>query len=207
MQLSDLIPPQAAAGAALFLTWQSHHIFAITRREVRRSPRQLRFSGVGGKRSYAQEAFADCALREGREEIGDAIAGLTSAPQTFFLPSQGEPYLIDLTDEPIQPRLVYEKRRHSSYGSMADSLQPYYLVGFDGVLARRPTPQQELAAIVHLTDQHLHLFPGAGQDWPTVAALCQAGVQIQTQAAMTLSPAAQLIPHGTARLLLTLQRN
>lgn len=204
MQLSDLIPPQAAAGAALFLTWQSHHVFAISQREVQRSPLELRFCGVGGKRLYAQEAFADCALREGREEIGDVIAGLDSAPETFFLPAHGTPRRIDLGQEIIRPRLIYEKRQHSTYGSMAHSPHPYYLVGFNGTLAAAPVPHQEVAAIIYLSDQQLQRF----QDLPlpTIAQLLQAGARIQSQNHIHLDRHAALIPHGTARLLLQLSR-
>lgn len=200
MHLSDIIKPTSPAGTALFLTWKGYHVFSIPKREVLESPHRVRFCGVGGKRENSAEPFSECALRESREEIGDVVAHLNSAPQTYWLRSHGHLERIDLPDELIKPRLIFEKRRHSDYGSMADSNQVYYLVAFNATLKARPQPQNEIAALVYLTDQHLINLKANPQ--LSVADLVQMGALIDYQTNLELKDSAILVPHGTVHLLL-----
>ncbi|MGP1385622.1 MAG: NUDIX domain-containing protein [Thainema sp.] len=200
MYLSDIITPTTPSGTALFLTWQGYHVFSIPKREVLESPQRVRFCGVGGKRENPAESFSDCALRESREEIGDVVAHLNSAPQTYWLKSSGSLEQIDLQDEPIQPRFIFEKRRHSDHGSMADSNKAYYLVAFDATLIAQPQPRNEIAAIVYLMDQHLVHLKANPQ--LSVADLTNAGALINYQTNLKLEDSAVLVPHGTVHLLL-----
>lgn len=200
MHLSDLIQPTAAAGTALFLKWDDYHVFSIPRRELQRSLNQARLFGVGGKRQSGAESFADCALREGQEEIGNVIAGLRSAQKTLFLNAAGAFECIELVDEPIRPRLIWEKRNHSAHGSMADSQQAYYLVAFNAELWAKPQPCSEIAALVYLTDAHLVQMQAAQplcvNDW------LRLGVQIDYSPGVSIPETTVLIPHGTVYLLL-----
>lgn len=200
MHLSDLIQPTTAAGTALFLQWDGYHVFSIPCRELQRSPSQVRLFGVGGKRQSGAESFADCALREGQEEIGNVLVGLRSAQKTLFLNAAGAFECIELADEPIRPRLIWEKRNHSAHGSMADSQQAYYLVAFNAELRAKPQPCSEIAALVYLTDAHLAQMQTAQTlciyDWLNL------GVQIDYQRGISIPGTTVLIPHGTVYLLM-----
>ncbi|PSN17711.1 hypothetical protein C7271_16275 [filamentous cyanobacterium CCP5] len=199
IRLTDLIPPGAAAGAALFLRWQNYHVLAIPQRELINTPHRPRFFGVGGKRQNAQESFPDCALREGREEIGNVIQHILSAPSTLRLTADGNLETLQLA-ESLRPRLIWEKRRHSTHGSMAASQATYYLVAYDALLATAPTPQREIAALLYLTDAHLaHFQAGVGL---TLQELLDLGAKIHCQPGLLIAPDAELVPHGTVHLLI-----
>lgn len=200
MRLSDLIKPTTPAGTALFLKWEGRHVFSIPKRELLQSPERARLFGVGGKRQSDAESFADCALREGREEVGDVIDKLTSAQKTLFLQSDGTLQCIELSDEPIRPRLIWEKREHSNYGSMADSNQAYYLVAFNAELSKKPIPHSEIAALVYLTNAHLAQME-AGEslslkDW------LELGARVECQLGIAMNDSTILVPHGTVYLLM-----
>jgi 8-oxo-dGTP pyrophosphatase MutT (NUDIX family) len=200
MQLSDLITPTTSAGTALFLRWNGYHVFSIPKRELWRSPAQVRFFGVGGKRQSSQETFVDCALRESNEEIGAVVSQIESAEQTHFLKADGSLEQIEVINECVRPRLILEKRTHSSYGSMTGLTQPYYLVAFNAHLFAKPKPSNEIAAILYLKDQHLSLMKP--RDSFTIAELIGAGAQIEYQTGLALANSAILIPHGTAHFLI-----
>lgn len=199
MRLSDLIQPTTAAGTALFLKWEGYHVFSIPQRELR-SAERVRLFGVGGKRQTCAESFAECALREGREEIGNVITGLSSAQKTLFLQPDGSFQCIDLVDELIRPRLIWEKRTHSDHGSMADSTQAYYLVAFNAELSAKPQPHNEIAALVYLTDDHIAQMQAGDnlslQNWVNL------GVKIEYQPGILIPESTILLPHGTVFLLM-----
>jgi hypothetical protein len=200
MQLSDFIQSTTAAGTALFLQWEGYHVFSIPKRELLRSPDKVRLFGVGGKRQNYTESFSECALREAREEIGDVIRRLTSAQSTLFLHPDGTFECIELLNEPIRPRMIWEKRQHSSHGSMADSNQAYYLVAFNAELGARPHPCNEIAALVYLKDEHLSAMQsGEGlslEEW------IQRGAKLDYQADIEIAETTVLLPHGTVFLLM-----
>lgn len=198
-RLTDLIPPGSAAGAALFLRWRQYHVLAIPQRELVNTPQRPRFFGVGGKRQNEQESFPDCALREGREEIGNVIQGILSAQQTLRLRADGRLETLPLS-EPVQPRLIWEKRRHSDHGSMSQSEAIYYLVAYDAVLSASPTPQREVAALLYLTNDHLAEFPAQGG--LPLDYLLTLGVRLHCQPGLAIAPDAELVPHGTVHLLI-----
>jgi 8-oxo-dGTP pyrophosphatase MutT (NUDIX family) len=208
MQLSDLITPTMPAGSALFLQWQGYHVFSIPHREVARissgsakaMPRTVRFFGVGGKRQNAAESFIDCALRESAEEIGAVVSQIKDATQTEFLRANGTVEPLFLSDNAVRPRLVLEKRSHSSYGSMKQSSEAYYLVAFNATLIAQPKPSSEIAALVYLNDDHLSLMK-TGLRF-AIADLAQLGAHIDYQSDLHLDDAIVLLPHGTAQFLI-----
>ncbi len=199
MKLSDLITPETSAGTALFLQWEGYHVFAIPQRELQHSEQQVRFFGVGGKRQ-AQESLIDCALREGREEIGAVITQLDSAAQTFFFKADGSIDLMNLSDDSVRPRLILEKRIHSLHGSMANRLAAYYLVAFNASLSGKPIPSNEIAAIVYLKDFHLALMRRLPN--LTVSDLLAQGAQVESQLNCRLAQSTVLVAHGTAKFLM-----
>ncbi|HEY9878043.1 MAG TPA: hypothetical protein V6D29_06280 [Leptolyngbyaceae cyanobacterium] len=200
MRLSDLIGPTTAAGTALFLRWEGYHVFSIPQREVLRNVERVRLFGVGGKRQTCAESFTECAMREGREEIGNVINGLTSAQRTLFLRPDGSFQCIDLPDEPVRPRLIWEKRTHSGHGSMADPNQAYYLVAFNADLSAKPQPHNEIAALVYLKDEHLAQMQAGEElslrDWMSL------GIKLEYQPGILIPDSATLTPHGTVFLLM-----
>lgn len=199
VNLADLIQPETPAGTALFLRWQDYHVFSIPQREFRPATDRVRFFGVGGKRQNASESLVNCALREGQEEIGAVISHLETAAQTYFLRANGSIEAISLIDEAIRPRLILEKRVHSLYGSMAHQTLPYYLVGFNACLSDRPMPQNEIAALLYLKDNHLSLIR---QSQLTIADLVQQGARLDTQPDRSIDAGMILVPHGTAQFLI-----
>jgi 8-oxo-dGTP pyrophosphatase MutT (NUDIX family) len=209
MHLSDLITPTARAGSALFLRWQGYHVFSIPKRELARwhtlaaynLPQSVRFFGVGGKRQDAAESFINCALRESIEEIGAVVSQIKDAKQTDFFRADGTIEPIDLRDDGIRPRLILEKRKHSSHGSMAKSTDSYYLVAFNGTLLAQPKPSSEIAAIVYLNDQHLSWMKMGIRF--AIADLLRTGAQIDYQSSLSLADSTLLLPHGTAQFLIT----
>ncbi|MEO0536027.1 MAG: hypothetical protein AAF215_19400 [Cyanobacteria bacterium P01_A01_bin.123] len=200
MRLSDLIGPRAPAGAALFLNWEGFHVFSVPKRELISPSLQVRLFGIGGKRMTPQESFVDCALREGREEIGAVISHIESAERTYLIRSDGGIEAIDLIDQSVRPQLIWEKHRHSRHGSMAHSNQIYYLVAFRGHLLARPRPLNEIAAIVYLNNNHLALIKQHRQI--VLQDLLLAGAKVDCQAGLSLSPSTRFIPHGTVHFLL-----
>lgn len=200
MKLSDLITPETPAGTALFLQWQGYHVFSIPQRELQQITHSVRFFGVGGKRQCPEETLVDCALRESVEEIGAVVSRLESAEQTHFCKADGTIEAVELTGSSIRPRLILEKRRHSHYGSMANQDGPYYLVAFNASLSARPLPQNEIAALLYLTDAHLLQV----RQWTqaTLAELLAAGAQVDIQPHAPIDCSTVLVPHGTAKFLI-----
>lgn len=203
LKLSDLICSTTPAGTALFLKWNDYHVFSIPKRELVRSPRCVRFFGVGGKRINANETFVSCALRESIEEIGDVIASLHSADRTYFYKADETIQEIYLTDHGIRPRMIMEKRQHTGCGSMTDPNIAYYLVVFDATLAAKPKPSCEIAAIVYLTDEHLSLLNA--EESLSIAKLMAMGAKIDYQPDVRMDRTIDLLPFGTAKFLIKQQ--
>lgn len=199
MKLADLITPETSAGTALFLKWEGYHVFSIPKRELSQGSDRVRFFGVGGKRQNSAESLVTCALREGQEEIGSVISHLEAAAQTYFLRADGSIQPIELIQEAILPRLILEKRIHSTYGSMAHQDLPYYLVAFDAHLIGKPIPQNEIAALLYLQDLHLSLFYQQS-NW-TIAEMVQQGARLEVQSDRSIDASVVLVPHGTASFL------
>jgi 8-oxo-dGTP pyrophosphatase MutT (NUDIX family) len=206
MRLSDLITPTTPSGTALFLQWQGYHVFSIPKREIVRSPQSVRFCGVGGKRKNAAESFADCALRESQEEIGDVVDHLDSAAKTYLLTADGTLQTVEIEDEPIRPRFIFEKHRHTDHGSMAQSERSYYLVAFNAHLRAKPQPRKEIAAILYLKDEQLASIKAKSSI--SLEEFLKTGgkidYQMNIQMNIQINETAQLIPHGTVHLLLKL---
>lgn len=198
MQIQDIIGPSTPAGAALFLEWQGYHLLSIPRRELTNGANALRLFGVGGKRQ-GEESFVDCALRESREEIGAVVGAILSAETTFWRCSDGSLQRINLKD-PLKPRLIWEKRQHTLHGSMARSLQAYYLVAYNAELMAKPKPQGEIAALVYLHEIHLKQFRATKHI--TIEEFLVAGGHIDCQLDINLDPSTVLLPHGTVHLLI-----
>lgn len=199
ISLSDFISRTTPTGAALFLRWEDYHVFSIPRRELTHGGDRLRFFGVGGKRRSPDESWTDCALRESTEEIGAVVSAIHSAEQTYFLSAEGEVLRVRLLESGLCPRLILEKRLHSSYGSLASSQQAYYLLAFDASLRAKPQPSSEIAALLYLRDEHLQQMQTG--DRPTLGHLLSTGAAIDLQPGLWLSPDTVLIPHGTAAFL------
>ena len=159
----------------------------------------MRFFGIGGKRNSIRESFVDCALREGKEEIGNVVSHLKSADRTYFLQANGRLKQVHITDEVIQPRLIWEKFHHSNYGSMAQSKRAYYLVAFNAELQAQPRPLSEIAALLYLTDAHLLLM--RSHRHLLLSDLVQSGANIEWQAGISVPQITRLEPHGTAQFL------
>ncbi|MBD2258213.1 hypothetical protein [Pseudanabaena sp. FACHB-2040] len=200
MRLSDFIQSTTAAGTALFLRWEGYHVFSIPKRELLLPFDRVRLFGVGGKRQNCSESFAACALREGREEIGNVINSLTSAQSTLFLHPDGTFECVNLLDELIRPRLIWEKRTHSDHGSMADSKQAYYLVAFNAELGAKPQPCNEIAALVYLNDDHLSQMR-AGESL-SLKEWIGRGAKLDYQGDISIPESTILVPHGTIFLLM-----
>lgn len=204
MKLSELITADTATGTALFLKWQGYHVFSIPQRDLVQYSDPVRFFGVGGKRQ-GSETFVECALRESTEEIGAVVSRLESAAATLFLKADGSSEMLEWDSEDTQPRFILEKRQHSAHGSMAHSNLPYYIVAFDGCLIGQPVPQNEIAALLYLTDDHLqfvHQTLTARTGWVTLADLLARGAWIETQPGHTVADSTRLTPKGTASVLM-----
>ncbi|GAB4462952.1 MAG: hypothetical protein OHK0037_14680 [Elainellaceae cyanobacterium] len=199
ISLSDFISRNTPTGAALFLSWEGHHVFSIPRRELTHGGDRLRFFGVGGKRRSPDESWTDCALRESAEEIGAVVSAIHSAEQTYFLSADGEMISVRLLESGLRPRLILEKRTHSSYGSLASSQQAYYLLAFDASLRAKPQPSSEIAALLYLHDDHLQQMQRG--DRPTLGSLVSTGAKLDLQPGIHLSSDVVLVPHGTAAFL------
>jgi 8-oxo-dGTP pyrophosphatase MutT (NUDIX family) len=154
---------------------------------------------VGGKRRSPDESWTDCALRESAEEIGAVVSAIHSAEQTYFLSAEGDVITVRLLESGLRPRLILEKRAHSSYGSLASSQQTYYLLAFNASLRAKPQPSSEIAALLYLSDEHL-LQMQTG-DRPTLGHLLSTGAKIDLQPGIRLSPDVVCVPHGTAAFL------
>lgn len=202
MKLSNLITPETAAGTALFLQWDGYHVFSIPERELTRTTESVRFFGVGGKRKPS-ESLIDCALRESQEEIGAVVSHLEHAAQTYFVDAEGRIARIELVNPEIRPRLILEKRHHSTYGSMANQTAPYYLVAFNACLTGQPRPQNEIASLLYLKDVHLAWL--RQQKSSTLAELLAQGAQIESQPHHLIATSTVLVPHGTANFLIQQQ--
>ncbi|HIK43205.1 NUDIX hydrolase [Thermoleptolyngbya sp. M55_K2018_002] len=199
ISLSDFISRTTPAGAALFLRWEGYHVFSIPRRELTHGGDRLRFFGVGGKRRSPDESWTDCALRESAEEIGAVVSAIHSAEQTYFLSADGQVLAVRLLESGLCPRLILEKRAHSSYGSLASSQQAYYLLAFDASLRAKPQPSSEIAALLYLRDEHLQQMQMG--DCPTLDHLLGTDAKIDLQPGIRLSSEAVFVPHGTAAFL------
>ncbi|MEQ9209834.1 MAG: hypothetical protein RLN96_08330, partial [Pseudomonadales bacterium] len=160
----------------------------------------VRFYGIGGKRKTPSESLDDCARREGREETGHAVNALTSAKETHFFRADGTIQPINVEATGPRPRLIYEKRDHSGYGSMKKRDGYYYMVGFEGMLDKEPEPTHEMAALLFLTDEHLAKF-GRRMDI-TLGEILSEGAQIKEQKGSHVDREKKLSPHGTASFLI-----
>lgn len=204
MKSSELITAATPTGTALFLQWRGYHVFSIPQRDFAQDINPVRFFGVGGKRQ-GSETLTECALRESTEEIGAVVSRLESASSTVLLRADGSSEALDWDSDEIQPRFILEKRQHSAHGSMANQTLPYYMVAFDGCLVGQPIPQNEIAALLYLTDDHLR-FIRHSLTQPdrrvTLADLLEQGAWIETQSHQPIAGSTPLRPQGTAWVLM-----
>jgi 8-oxo-dGTP pyrophosphatase MutT (NUDIX family) len=200
---SELITANTPTGTALVLQWQGYHVFSIPQRDFAQNANPVRFFGVGGKRQ-GSETFAECALRESTEEIGAVVSRLESAAATLLLKADGSSETLEWDIEEIQPRFILEKRQHSTYGSMAHQTLPYYMVAFDACLVGQPIPQNEIAALLYVTDDHLRFIDQTlmKNHWVMLTDLLAQGAQIETQADQPIAGSTRLTPQGTAKVLM-----
>lgn len=178
-------------------------MLAVPKRESEEGNGAVRLFGVGGKRADCQESFLDCAWREGKEEIGDVIAQIDSAAQTYLLQGHGTLKAIELSDQLPNPQLIWAKYCHSPHGSMAASNQAYYLVAFNAQLAAQPKPLNEIAALIYLKDKHLAQIHH--QPETTLRDLLAMGARVDCQPGSELPLETRFIPHGTVHFLLRQQ--
>jgi len=200
IRISDIITPATPSGTALFIQWKGLHVFGIPKRDLNINSDHLRFYGVGGKRLDPNESWEDCAIREGNEETTNVIEQLSSSHLTYFFRSNGTTEQLKVVNEPIVPRLILEKRKHSGHGIMAKSDDHYYLVAFDAAVSEKPKASGEIAALVYLNDYHLSLIKRRSDI--TIAELIEHGVIIEEQNDIEINRNRILVPHGTAAFLL-----
>lgn len=200
VKITDIVSPAAPAGAALFLKWKGKHVFGVPNRDLRANTGRARFYGIGGKRRVGSELFEDCALREGNEELFDAIVRLENADKTMYVRNDGTTRNISVSGSRIIPRLILEKANHSGLGTMPVNADDYILVAFDGVLNSAPSPSSELAAVLMLTDECLEIF--LKLPIVTLADLRTTGAEVVPRPGVNISEETVLDPHGTAKFVI-----
>lgn len=200
IKLTDLITPATPSGAALFLKWNDeYHVFGIPKRDLDET-NHLRFYGIGGKKSNPDESWEECAIREGMEETSGAIDKLVSSSQTELLRSNNVIEQIEIVESNINPCFIYEKRKHTGYGSMYKSDDHYYLVGYHATLSRKPIPSREIGALLFLTDANLRTIKN-NINVPLGQIVMQGGMIVE-QEGITIDRNKVLVPHGTALYVL-----
>jgi len=197
--LDSIITPATPCGTALLLEWEGFHVFGIPKRDIIEGSEYVRFYGLGGKREDPHELLETCAIREGNEESGGAIATLRSSPATDFFRSDGVIERIELESSEPRPRLLYEKREHTGLGSMKPDDDYYYMIGFEADLAKRPLPSREIAALLFINDRHLEIL--SRRNDVTIGQLMAAGARVTEQPGFKVKPSKRLVPHGTASYL------
>lgn len=202
VRLGDLVSPATPSGTALFLHWDGRHAFGIPKRDVLQSKSKVRIYGLGGKRIDSQEAFEDCALREGNEEANGSVGKLVSSDTTDFFRADGAIIPIDIIGEKTVPRLIYEKREHTGRGAMKKGDDSYYVVGYDAEFSQRPRPSGELGALVYLDDNCLRALAKHGS--MLLSDLLAEGALIDEQDGFVVPRDSRMEPHGTALYLLRL---
>lgn len=202
VQLSELIGKSTATGTALILNWNGRHVFGIPRRDLNNGSGHVRFYGLGGKRETYDETLTDCALREGNEESGGAVAAVVPSQTTILSRYDGSVEEIELQGDETSPLLIIEKQRF--LGVRTKSTQTpdelIYTFCYYGELKKKPKPTREIAAILIMDDEHLKSFRRSA--YMTISDLVAMGVELQQADGLTIDLDSVLIPHGTANYLL-----
>lgn len=195
--IDDFAPAKVEAGVGLAL--QDEHarfLFFVAGLRFHCPDGELLYGGIGGHREPG-EGWLDCARREAREEIGAEIK-IISAPQTWFLPADGNIRTIAVDDEEGIPHpLAFYEMRHLPGGPRAGRL--YRLVIFSARLLSSltiPAPD-EVGAVLALNRQQI---VRSLERQPTLAELLQEGAELLVSA-RPIDPSTRLYPVGTAKLL------
>jgi hypothetical protein len=198
--LDDIVTPATPCGTALMVSWKGFHVFGIPKRDLIEGSEYVRFYGLGGKRRDSSEPLEVCAIREGNEESGGAVASLISADKTDFFRADGVIERIDLVTSGAKPRLLFEKGLHTGLGAMKPDDDYYYMVAYAADLAFEPTPSREIAALLFLNDRHLDML--SRRNDVTLGQLLAAGAEIREQSGYNVKARKILVPHGTASFLI-----
>lgn len=192
--IERLLPDDGEVGASLALrNDEGQYLFFLAGSQFDCPPGKRFYAGIGGHLEDG-ETLVECARREADEEVGADVA-LQSASETYHLPHDGEPAVIDAAESP-RPLAVYEMAE-SVDGEPADDV--YYIVVYeatlrDGVGELAP---DEVSGVMGLTPRQV--ARGTERE-PTVATLLDEGATI-VESVERIPRDTTLYAVGTARAL------
>lgn len=192
--IQEFAPDGTEAGTGLALRDDKGRIlFFLAGTRHRCPPGYLFYAGIGGHREPGEDWVA-CAHREAAEEIGARIR-LHHAAVTWYLPREGEPIPLRLTDRP-RPLALYEMIHPA--GTPGAGL-PYRLVIYEASLVGRPAAlqEEEVSGVIALTAEQVIQGPGRR---PTLATLLAEDAELLA-GGKSLDPSVRLYPIGTAAAL------
>jgi 8-oxo-dGTP pyrophosphatase MutT (NUDIX family) len=190
--IADFCPQGAEAGVGLAIQGDDgRYLFFLAGTRHYCPPGERFYAGIGGHLEPGEDWLA-CAHREAMEEVGSDVE-ILSAPETWYIPHQGQACQVPLLDRP-RPLALYEMI-HPPGTPRAGRL--YRIVVYQAQLCGLPRdlPEDEVWAIIALTRDQVIRGP---ERKPTLASLLDEGARI-IASVMPVEPCVGLYPLGTAR--------
>jgi len=198
-QLENIIPAEDGCVVAAVIRYHQFYIFAVPKRYISRSGREVPFHGVGGKRKPG-EGWTEALEREISEEIGISVS-VGAASRTRYLTTGAELEAISLSDAP-RPYCIYKRTRDAD-PNFAHS-EVLWIVGFEAEAKINSLdqlkPGSEVGALVILTGEMLRRTL---HDPVTYESLSKAadGSRVILGGEVSLEPSRRAVPAGLATIV------
>jgi len=198
-RLERIIPEGATCAVAGVIRYHQFYIFAIPKRYIARSGRDLPFHGIGGKRR-PRESYAETLQREAAEELGAQLE-IDSASRTRFFTTNAQFSSLPLADLP-KPWCVYKRSRETDPNF--EHIEVLWLLAYEAKIKidslESLHPAAEIGALVVVTGDLLRKTTHETVTYESLGQL-RDGSRVIIAQGVTFDRSRRAVPTGVAALV------